>query len=56
MWEFLKTKVPSYMVPKAVILLQKMPLTPNGKINHKVVLGFPCSQLEGANKTRISQS
>eukprot|EP00667_Euglena_gracilis_P000671 EG_transcript_671 len=35
--EFLKTKVPSYMVPKAVILLQKMPLTPNGKINHKAL-------------------
>ena len=34
--DFLKTKVPSYMVPKAVVMLQKMPLTPNGKINHKV--------------------
>ena len=31
--EFLKAKVPHYMVPTAVVVLQKMPLTPNAKVN-----------------------
>jgi amino acid adenylation domain-containing protein len=30
---FLKTKLPDYMVPSAFMALERMPLTPNGKIN-----------------------
>eukprot|EP01064_Diplonema_japonicum_P012985 TRINITY_DN20356_c0_g1_i1.p1 TRINITY_DN20356_c0_g1~~TRINITY_DN20356_c0_g1_i1.p1 ORF type:complete len:1596 (+),score=527.40 TRINITY_DN20356_c0_g1_i1:57-4790(+) len=35
--DFLKSKVPHYMVPTAIVILQKMPLTPNAKINHKAL-------------------
>lgn len=31
--EFLKRKLPNYMVPSSIVILQMMPLTPNGKIN-----------------------
>jgi amino acid adenylation domain-containing protein len=33
--DFLKDKLPDYMVPSAVVLLEKMPLTPNGKIDRR---------------------
>ncbi len=33
--QFLKTKLPDYMIPSAFVVLEKFPLTPNGKINRK---------------------
>eukprot|EP01060_Flectonema_neradi_P030978 TRINITY_DN459_c1_g3_i1.p1 TRINITY_DN459_c1_g3~~TRINITY_DN459_c1_g3_i1.p1 ORF type:complete len:1599 (+),score=322.31 TRINITY_DN459_c1_g3_i1:70-4866(+) len=35
--EFLKSKVPHYMVPSHIVILQRMPLTPNAKIDHKAL-------------------
>jgi len=32
---FIKTKLPEYMIPGAFVLLEAMPLTPNGKINRR---------------------
>eukprot|EP01062_Namystynia_karyoxenos_P038736 TRINITY_DN2813_c2_g1_i2.p1 TRINITY_DN2813_c2_g1~~TRINITY_DN2813_c2_g1_i2.p1 ORF type:complete len:1578 (+),score=573.80 TRINITY_DN2813_c2_g1_i2:90-4823(+) len=37
MRDFLKTKVPHYMVPSAIVILEEMPLTPNMKINTRAL-------------------
>ncbi len=34
---FLKTKIPDYMVPSAFVFIDQFPLTPNGKIDRKVL-------------------
>ncbi|BAT56666.1 amino acid adenylation domain-containing protein (plasmid) [Nostoc sp. NIES-3756] len=33
--QFLQTQLPEYMVPNAIIVLEKMPLTPSGKIDRQ---------------------
>jgi amino acid adenylation domain-containing protein len=35
--QFLKTKIPDYMVPSAFVFIDAFPLTPNGKIDRKVL-------------------
>ena len=40
---YLQQQLPDYMVPSFVVLLQAMPLTPNGKINR---LGLPVPEVE----------
>lgn len=34
---FLKERLPAYMIPSSIILLDAMPLTPNGKIDRRVL-------------------
>ncbi len=36
--EFLKARVPEYMIPSDVVALDAMPLTPNGKMDRKALL------------------
>lgn len=33
----LQTQVPAYMIPSAFVLLEAIPLTPNGKVNHRAL-------------------
>ncbi|OEU64085.1 MAG: hypothetical protein BA867_09135 [Desulfobacterales bacterium S5133MH16] len=35
--EFLKAKLPDYMIPSAFVILKALPLTPNGKIDRKAL-------------------
>ena len=41
--QFLKTKLPEYMVPSAIVILESLPLTPNGQ-SRQTRLTFPRSQ------------
>jgi len=44
--DFLKEKLPDYMVPSAFITLESLPLTINGKIDHKALLAPDRTGLE----------
>ncbi|WP_291286915.1 non-ribosomal peptide synthetase [Flavobacterium sp.] len=46
---YLKEKLPAFMVPQYFIGLDKIPLTPNGKIDRKVLENLPLHQVSNAN-------
>jgi len=38
--EYLSTKLPNYMIPNTFTILEKLPFTPNGKIDRKVLANY----------------
>jgi amino acid adenylation domain-containing protein/non-ribosomal peptide synthase protein (TIGR01720 family) len=60
--EFLGEELPDYMIPQYFVLLEEMPLTPNGKINRKALPAPDYQRMEDSyiaprnNKERILAS
>ena len=43
--KYVRDRLPDYMLPDAIILLEEMPITANGKVNRKKLLSMPLSSL-----------
>ena len=54
--EMLRTKLPSYMVPQVVTILDKMPLNDNGKIDRRVLAKSLQSRTTGREQVRKAVS
>lgn len=52
-YNLLKTKLPSYMIPKKYGLIEKMPLSPTGKIDRKKLLEYDFDSIKNDNKNYI---
>ncbi|HEX2270755.1 MAG TPA: amino acid adenylation domain-containing protein, partial [Pyrinomonadaceae bacterium] len=48
---FLETKLPAHMIPPAIVLLDSLPLRPNGKVDHAAL---PVPEKAGTNKIFIA--
>ncbi|HCU05125.1 MAG: hypothetical protein A2X77_05430 [Gammaproteobacteria bacterium GWE2_42_36] len=54
--KYLKQHLPAYMIPSAYIILDKMPLTVNGKIDTEQLKSMPHDQYQYSTDRRISTS
>ncbi|MEJ0106407.1 MAG: hypothetical protein WDO19_29395 [Bacteroidota bacterium] len=50
---FLKSKLPEYMIPRVLIEMEKIPLTPNGKVDRKLLPEYHPA-FESENKIYIT--
>ncbi|BAY41549.1 amino acid adenylation domain-containing protein (plasmid) [Nostoc sp. NIES-2111] len=52
--EFLKLKLPAYMLPRNLIVLDCLPLLPNGKVNRQALISLTISNSNSIDKTFIA--
>jgi len=52
--DYLQKELPGYMVPQYIVLLEEMPLTPNGKIDRKA-LPLPAEMVRSAEEDALLQ-
>jgi amino acid adenylation domain-containing protein len=52
--DYLKQRLPAYMVPAAFSALENVPLTPNGKVDRKVLSGKGYAAAEGSSGYRLA--
>ena len=53
--EHLNQRLPAYMAPTAIVLLDEFPITPNGKVDHNSLLSVPVKELSHSGSATFEE-
>lgn len=54
--QYLQTKLPNYMIPAAIVILEAFPLTPNGKLDRQALPNYDVSKGESSQPQDVIES